>query len=63
MRAVWLAEDTATPTDAPRVAGLPNVTWAEVAGEKEAAPAIRALEGDLAYILLTPGLRPASPRA
>jgi L-proline---[L-prolyl-carrier protein] ligase len=45
MHAVWLADAAAAATSAPRVAGLPHVTW----------PALHALEGDLAYILYTSG--------
>ena len=60
MRAVWFAEEgpsagAAPGGDAPRNAGMPNVTWAEVAAESDRAPELRALEGDLAYILYTSG--------
>jgi amino acid adenylation domain-containing protein len=43
------------PADAPRVAGLPSVTWAEMASESAAPVPVHALEGDLAYILYTSG--------
>jgi amino acid adenylation domain-containing protein len=43
------------PPEAPRVAGLPGVTWAEVAAENGAPVPVHALEGDLAYILYTSG--------
>jgi amino acid adenylation domain-containing protein len=55
MRALWFADAAPAPAGAPRVAGLPNVTWAEVGAESDAAPALHALEGDLAYILYTSG--------
>jgi amino acid adenylation domain-containing protein len=53
MRALWFAD--AKPVAALRVAGLPGVTGAEVAGESAAPFPSAALEGDLAYILYTSG--------
>ena len=55
MRALWLAEHGPAPAGPPRVAGLPTVTWDEVASESDAPLPIKALEGDLAYILYTSG--------
>jgi len=55
MRAVWFAEEAEAPAETPRAAGLPNVTWAEAGAESDTAPELRALEGDLAYILYTSG--------
>jgi amino acid adenylation domain-containing protein len=64
---LWLADGAATasagpagaaPAPAaglPRVAGLPSVSWPEIARESDAPPALRAVEGDLAYILYTSG--------
>jgi L-proline---[L-prolyl-carrier protein] ligase len=54
MKTVWFAGSGAGP-GAPQVAGLPVVTWAEVAAESGEALEVHALEGDLAYILYTSG--------
>ena len=55
MRALWLADGAAPAAGTPRVAGLPCVSWPEIAAGSDAPPAIRTVEGDLAYILYTSG--------
>ncbi len=52
MRAVWVTDDA---EDAPRVAGLPTVTWRALAAEPAERPAVPAVDADLAYILYTSG--------
>ena len=54
MRALWLAEHGAAPPG-PRLHGLPTVSWEEVESETDGPLPIKALEGDLAYILYTSG--------
>ena len=56
MRALWCAD--AGPGAAglpPRIAGLPPVPWTEVEREPGMAPDVRAVDGDLAYVLYTSG--------
>ena len=54
MRALWWA-DARPPAATPAIAGLPGVPWAEVETEADGAPAVAALDGDLAYVLYTSG--------
>ena len=55
MRALWFADSGDAVGETPRVAGLPGVPWAALAGEAGGAFASPALEDDLAYILYTSG--------
>ena len=52
MRALWFADPGEPP---PGAAGLPGIRWAEVETESAQAPAVPAVDGDLAYILYTSG--------
>jgi amino acid adenylation domain-containing protein len=55
MRALWFADVDDARAELPRVAGLPGVPWAALAGEESRGFDSPALEDDLAYILYTSG--------